>query len=151
MNELVLDHQLKQTPKPSLPAAWEIRLEEQEFIKSRSSLEDHFLFFDGASKVNPGPAGGGGVIISSYGSRAVSFSWELGQETNNKEDSLALWQGLKLARSKNIQSLVVFGDLRIIIQELISKHWPSQVHLASILKKINLLISNFQNIIYFMF
>ena len=29
LNELVPDHQLRLTPKPSLPDAWEIRLEEQ--------------------------------------------------------------------------------------------------------------------------
>ena len=89
LNELVPDNQLRPTPKPSLSFAWEIRLEEQEFIKWRSSLEDHCLFFDGASKGNPGVVGGGGVIISSNGSRAINLSWGLGQETNNKEEALA--------------------------------------------------------------
>ena len=77
LNELVPDHQLIPGPKPSLPAAWEIRLEEKEFIKWRSSLEDHYLFFDGASKGNPGVAGGGGVIMSSNGGSAVIFLWGL--------------------------------------------------------------------------
>ena len=39
-------------------ADWEIRLEDADFINWRCSLEEHCLFFDGASKGNPGPSGG---------------------------------------------------------------------------------------------
>ena len=53
LKELVPNHQLKPVPKLSLPVDWEIRLEAQEFIKWISFLEDHYLFFDGASKGNP--------------------------------------------------------------------------------------------------
>ena len=53
---------------------WEIRLEEQEFIKWRSSLNEHILQVDGASKGNPGPAGSGGVLIDYSGKIILNFS-----------------------------------------------------------------------------
>ena len=59
-------------------ADWEIRLEEAEFIKWRCSLGVHCLFFDGSSKGNPGPSGGGGVILFPSGSTRSSFAWGLG-------------------------------------------------------------------------
>ena len=53
---------------------WEIRLEEQEFIKWRSSLKEHILHVDGASKGNLGPAGSGGVLLDYSGKIVLNFS-----------------------------------------------------------------------------
>jgi len=69
---------------------WEIRLVEQDFIKWRSNLEDHCLFFDGASKGNPGIAGAGGILLNPNGNITLSFAWGLGQDPNNKAEALAL-------------------------------------------------------------
>ena len=55
-------------------ADWEIRLEEANFINWRCSLGIHCLFFDGASKGNPGPSGGGGVLLSPSGSTRHSYA-----------------------------------------------------------------------------
>ena len=44
-------------------ANWEICLEENDFLIWRSKLKKSCLFFDGASKGNPGLAGGG-VLLS---------------------------------------------------------------------------------------
>ena len=72
-------------------ADWEIRLEEEEFLNWRLSLQIHCLFFDGASKGNPGPSGGGGVILTPSGSIQSSFAWGLGVETNNFAEFYAPW------------------------------------------------------------
>lgn len=142
---------LKERPIPPAPgqANWEIRLEELEFIKWKSALEDHCLFFDGASKGNPGIAGSGGVLLSPGGFTEMRFHWGLGIETNNRAEALALWQGLKLAINRNILSLSVFGDSRLIIQALLFPKTPHQVHLASIIKKIRLLLPKFNKIAFF--
>eukprot|EP00253_Pinus_taeda_P015908 PITA_15908 len=139
--------------RPILPASghanWEIRLEESEFIKWRSALDDHCLFFDGASKGNPGIAGSGGVLLNPGGFTEMRFHWGLGIETNNRAEALALWQGLNLAINKNILSLNVFGDSRLIIQALLFPKTPHQVHLASIIKKIRLLLPKFNKIAFY--
>ena len=81
----------KNTSKHYSP--WEIRLEEQEFIKWRSSLEEHILHVDGASKGNPRPAGSGGVLLDYSGKIVLNFSWGLGWNTNNIAEILAIGKG----------------------------------------------------------
>ena len=56
---------------------------EEELKKWQVSLSYHSLFFDDASKGNPGIAGGGGVFISANGAVVSSYSWGLGIESNN--------------------------------------------------------------------
>ena len=68
--------------------------------------------------------------------------------SNNMAEALALWQGLKIAHEQNLHSLVVFGDSKLIIQFMVSKTLPANVFLAAIIKKIHLVIPNF-NVISF--
>ena len=79
----------------------------------------HILSFDGASKGNPGVAGGGGVLVSPTEITCLSFAWGMGFETNNKEESLSLWQGLTQALILKVHDLLVLRDSKIIIQALI--------------------------------
>jgi len=107
------------------------------------------LFFDGASKGNPGFAGGGGILLCPDGSAQVRFAWGLGKETNNRAEALALWQGLSQAIKGNVRSLSVFGDSRIIIQALHSKKNPSQLQLSTILRRIRSTLPKFHKISFF--
>lgn len=127
-------------------AAWEIRLEESEFLTWRATLNEVCLFFDGASKGNPGVVGGGGVLLSTDGTIACTYSWGLGVESNNIVESCGLWQGLTLALSKGITNLTVFGDSRILIQALTTKRRPSHLKMALTYQKILLLTKKFQTI-----
>ena len=79
----------KQVTKQYSP--WEIRLEEHEFLKWRSSLEKHILHVDGASKGNPGPARSGGILLDISGKIVLNFSWGLGLNTNNTPEILTIW------------------------------------------------------------
>ena len=103
-------------------ANWEIRLEENDFLIWRSKLKKRCLFFYGASKGNPGLAGGGGVLLSDENTILATYVWGLGIMSNNKAEVLALWQGLRQAQERNIDSLVVFGDSKLIIQALSPKN-----------------------------
>ena len=113
------------------------------------SLEEHCLFFDGASKGNPWASDGGGVILDPGGETILSFAWGLGHDSNNRVEALALWKGLKLSLSLNITALVVFGDSWIIIQAANSNRRPAQGHLSTILKKVKLMQTEFQKISFF--
>eukprot|EP00253_Pinus_taeda_P024961 PITA_24961 len=130
LKDFVPNNQSIPTTLATCHAGWEIRLEEQEFLKWRSALEDHCLFFDGASKGNPGAAGGGGVLLNPDGSTLLRYHWGLGIESNNRAEALALWQGLTLALKWNIQSLTVFGDSQLIIQAMKSSSNQLQIHLG---------------------
>ena len=53
------------------------------------------LFFDGASKGNPGVAGWGGIIISPKGNNEYEYYLNIVIDTNNMAEAYGLWQGLK--------------------------------------------------------
>jgi ribonuclease HI len=56
----------------------------------RHAQHKHILFFYGASKGNPGEAGGGGVLYDPDEILEWVYSWGLGEDTNNMEEALSL-------------------------------------------------------------
>lgn len=149
LKEIVPNKQTNPISPASCHAMWEICLEEQEFLKWCSALDDHCLFFEGASKGNPGAAGGGGILLNPDGTTLLRYHWGLGFESNNRAKALALWQGLSLALNRNIQSLTIFGDSRLIIQAMNSLSNPLQIHLVLILKKIRSMLAKFRKISFY--
>jgi hypothetical protein len=141
-----LRDQQQQTGNNSLQEAWEIRKEDQDFEEWKRKENKHIFFFDGASKGNPGPAGGGGVLVSPTGHLELRFAWGLGIETNNRAEALALWQGLNQAIIHNVQDLVIIGDSRLIIQALILRKRVKNAKLQHILEKIHLLLGKSMNL-----
>ena len=69
--------------------------------------------------------------------------------TNNMAKAMALWQGLNLAHERNLNSLVVFGDSKLILHSMISKNLPSNIFLSAIIKKILLIAAKFQVISFY--
>ena len=76
------------------------------------------LFFDGASKGNPGRAGEGGVVIDADGKVEIEYCWNIGYNSNNMAEAYRLWQGLKQLQKKGVDEVMVFDDSRLIIQAL---------------------------------
>jgi ribonuclease HI len=107
------------------------------------------LFFDGASKGNPGPSGGGGVILTPSCSTRSTFAWGLGVQSNNFVEYYALWQGLQQALSLNIQTISVFGDSKLVVQAMRMKSSPSSLQMNQIYQKIRNLAGKFQAISFF--
>ena len=143
--EINSNQQSNKATNPPQKASWEIRLEEQEFIKWRSALEEWCLFFDGASKGNPGQAGGGGIIFYPFGTPCVSYAWGLGHASNNQAEYLALWQGLNQVRKMNIQKLTIFGDYRLIFKALHTKKMTTDIGLAHTHRKVILMLKQLRN------
>ena len=75
------------------------------------------LFFDGASKGNPGMAREGGVYFNPKGSKLKEYAWGIDKKTNNGVEWLALIKGLEMVRKEGIEELAVFGDSCIVIIE----------------------------------
>jgi ribonuclease HI len=65
----------------------------------------------------------------------LSFAWGLGIASNNIEKAYALMQGLRLAIEANIQSLIVVGDSKIVINKMVSKKTIVDNILASVLER----------------
>lgn len=66
------------------------------------------LFFDGASRRNPGEAGAGGVLIGLEEEIEVQFVRGIRHATNNQMKFLALWKGLEMALIRNVPRFVFF-------------------------------------------
>jgi ribonuclease HI len=66
-------------------------------------------------------AGVGGVILNPGGNKEATFAWSLVHATNNQEEAYALLKGMKLTKNRNIHTLTVIGDSKLILSYLKSK------------------------------
>jgi len=73
---------------------------------------------DGASKGNPGKAGGGGVIRGNTGEWIRGFGESMGSCTVMKAEIKAVLRGLKIAKSLDIQQLRVQVDSSTLVRLL---------------------------------
>jgi len=64
--------------RPFEPPNWRLRSSDAKFQEWWRKQGLDSIFFDGASKGNPGLAAAGGVIYSQDGTKRDSFSWGLG-------------------------------------------------------------------------
>lgn len=79
----------------------------------------HSLYFDGASKANPGEGGCGAVIYDNTKEEIASRSVYLGNNvTNNYAEYKGLVVGLQLAIKENIKCLNVYGDSLLVINQM---------------------------------
>ena len=120
LEQFVHNHHFRSPSKLPL-ANWEIRLDENAFNIWKLAKTTPCLFFDGAAKGNPGLSGCGGVITDANDNLISCYAWGLGNGTNNKAEFCGLYQGLRIAKTKGIERLLVFGDSRLLIQAISNK------------------------------
>ena len=75
------------------------------------------LYFDGASRSNPGEASYGGVIYENKDEKLV-YGKYVGVRTNNEVEYMGLLNGLKEAVKMNIKNMNVFGDSKLVIEQV---------------------------------
>eukprot|EP00253_Pinus_taeda_P004750 PITA_04750 len=128
---------------------WEIRLPAQEYKMWMQSSNCPTLFFDGASKSNPGQAGAGGVILNESGVNICNYEWSLGRKSNNNAEALALYQGLMQLKRMGIRKALVFGDSAIIIRLMIYNQRSPNSNLQQHIERIKLLLIHFEHIKFY--
>ena len=69
---------------------WEVRMDKSQFENWLRERKIFKLFFDGASKGNPGRARGGGVVINPRGKVEIEYSWNIGYDSNNMVEAYGL-------------------------------------------------------------
>ena len=70
--------------KPFIKPKWKMRLSKKEFSEWWQIQNKVSVFFDGASKGNPGISKAGGLLYYPGGMLETSFSWGIEQSTNNQ-------------------------------------------------------------------
>jgi len=75
------------------------------------------LYFDGASRGNPGPAAVGWVVVADGGIVAEGGEY-IGEATNNQAEYEALVSGLEVAADYGFDEVVVRGDSELVVKQL---------------------------------
>ncbi len=78
----------------------------------------HSMYFDGASRGNPGPASFGGVIYDEDKHEMINYKKKIGVETNNFAEYSGLLAGLKVCIQYNIRKINVFGDSKLAVEQV---------------------------------
>lgn len=86
------------------------------------------LYFDGASRGNPGPAAIGWVLVSSDGILAEGGQ-TIGRATNNEAEYEALIRGLEVATEMGFEAIHVKGDSELVIKQLTGEYDVNAPHL----------------------
>ena len=78
------------------------------------------LYFDGASRNNPGKAGAGAVLYGSDGGEELWAGHEFVgvAATNNQAEYHALILGLQAANDRKIDELIIRGDSELVIKQM---------------------------------
>jgi ribonuclease HI len=93
------------------------------YLSNRVLVNMYSLYFDGASRGNPGLAGYGAVLYDADGKIIDEcYSRLSGICTNNQAEYAGLLNGLKMVRRNNVNKLEVYGDSNLIIQQL-NRKW----------------------------
>ena len=76
------------------------------------------LYFDGASRGNPGPSSLGGVIYDSSEEEKINYKKAIGIATNNYAEYQALLVGIKVCIKYDIKEVNVYGDSKLVIEQV---------------------------------
>ncbi|WP_433628029.1 ribonuclease HI [Halomicrococcus sp. NG-SE-24] len=76
-----------------------------------------YVYFDGASRGNPGPAAIGWVIVTSDGI-AADGGERIGRATNNQAEYAALVRALEAASDYGFDEVEVKGDSQLIVKQV---------------------------------
>ena len=79
-------------------------------------------YFDGASRGNPGTAGAGALLVNENGEVIWETARFLGTKTNNEAEYTALLLLLKAAKERDIKTLNIYGDSKLVVSQ-VSKQW----------------------------
>jgi ribonuclease HI len=107
---------------------------------------DYKLFFDGASKGNPGLAGAGAVIYHYEKEIWHGHKFIGNKATNNEAEYSGLIIGLNKAIELNIKSLLVNGDSLLVINQMTGKYKCNSANLLPFYTMAKELSKNFDTI-----
>jgi len=87
-------------------------------MRSAGSEDRLIIYFDGASRGNPGRAGAGIWVTDGEGKKVSEISRYLGHKTNNQAEYWALLLGLREAKRLRGKSLHIFTDSELVERQI---------------------------------
>lgn len=109
-----------------------------------------YLYSDGASRGNPGPAAAGAVLKDASGNILAEVSRYLGIATNNQAEYEALIAGLEAARRLRAAVVEANMDSELVVLHLAGRYRVKHPGLKPLFEKAKSLMSQFDrvNVIY---
>ncbi len=104
------------------------------------------LFFDGASKGNPGPASVGYVIFDPEGVELVAKGEFIGRATNNSAEYQGLLRALATARRYGFQRLNIHSDSQLLVRQIKGKYRVKSPSLKKLYKQAMEQMEEFEEI-----
>jgi ribonuclease HI len=80
------------------------------------------LYFDGASRSNPGPASYGGVIYDENKNEVATYKKYIGHHTNNVAEYMGCFHGIMACVQENIKNVTIYGDSKLVVEQ-VSGRW----------------------------
>ena len=104
-----------------------------------------FIYTDGASRGNPGPASIGVYITDSGGHVCTEFGETLGHQTNNFAEYTAVVRGLQTALDNQVGKIVLKSDSQLLIRQLLGQYRVKKATLIPLFEKCKKLLSQFES------
>lgn len=105
------------------------------------------IYFDGASKGNPGKAGAGVWIKNKDGDEVARISRYLGEKTNNEAEYLALLLGLREAKKRGSNSVHIFTDSELVEKQIKGIYRVRDLDLKELHKKVIRILKEFSSFV----
>ena len=104
-----------------------------------------FIYTDGASRGNPGPASIGVYITDSDSHVCTEFGETLGHQTNNFAEYTAVVRGLQTALDNQVGKIILKSDSQLLIRQLLGQYRVKKATLIPLFKKCKELLSQFES------
>lgn len=104
------------------------------------------LYFDGASKGNPGKSGSAAVLYKGEKEVANVGKYIGPRKTNNEAEYMGLIFGLILCIQLNIKNVKVYGDSQLIIKQMTGEYAVKNERLKKLYEDVRKLIVEFESI-----
>jgi len=115
-------------------------------VKTTTILTEVKLYTDGGSRGNPGPSASGYVIENMEGKLFTSKGVYLGITTNNQAEYQALQMGLEEASKYQVQTVHVYMDSLLVVNQLKGLYKVKNKDLLPIYQSIKEMIKDFKEV-----
>lgn len=104
------------------------------------------VYFDGASRGNPGPSAAGGVLIDESGEEIERFSEYLGEGTNNEAEYKAFIEALERSLKYKPQKVIFYTDSELLYRQIKGDYRVKNERLKDLYDKAQQLMANFKEL-----
>ncbi len=107
---------------------------------------NYSLYFDGASKGNPGKSGSAAVLYQDVKEIANVGKYIGPRKTNNEAEYMGLIFGLILCIQLHIKNIKVYGDSQLVIKQMRGEYAVKNERLKKLHEDVRKLMTEFESV-----